>query len=271
MNVAHSIVWWPVVNDQFWSSFWPEAAAGLVTGLVVGAAIFWSESLSDRRREVRESLRAWQSVRPTIERAILSSGAFSAQHIAISGFGRIEIERVMADKPLGRWIEDLKFPELEALARFLSASREFELAGREFDLRISPLVASASADTRTREEIARRLRLKSHHARPEVMEALLGPQRPQVIAAADEIFHDPQVSHAHESHHSALTELATSRAALITSLGLEQPVQAPLTFLGRESTVPSHRRAAVPQRNPWQGVGRLAGHRSRAARRLRQK
>lgn len=232
--------WVPDLNDQFWVDFWPNAGAGLVTGLVVGLALFWSERRSDKRSEKRESRIEWQSVRPTIERAILSSGSLNAQNVTQVGWGRVEIEEEMAARPIGKWIDDLKLPELDALKAFLEASSEFERAGREFELRCSHLVASATSNISTRDDIYRRLRLKSRHARAEVIDALLGPLPSNAVTAADLIFRDPEVQKAHRRHREALAALSTRRSELISALGLQEPAVAPLNFLPEFSVAGPH-------------------------------
>jgi hypothetical protein len=222
--------WLPAFDAAFWAAFWPEAFAGLITGLVVGIVLLMSQYIADRRVEKRKSELDWATIRGSVERAIVASGAFSVVDVYTTGFGRKDIEELLTGRPLEQWIKDLKLKELTALRDFLRASDEVDQAAYAFMLRTTPLIAAESPDEGTREQIRRRIFMKARHAKTDLIEAFLPKQHSQIVAAADKIFLEPDVRAAHKRHRAALKDLSDRRSTLIASLGLEEPEFAPLVL-----------------------------------------
>lgn len=136
-----------------WDSFIPDLIVGVITGLVVGVILAWTQARAARRRERREIELRWEALRPRVGALLLDPWDRRVMGATLAEFAsRTDaLLELVEDVPLGSWAEILDSDELRSLHEFSKAATELRGAAPRFDSflidRISGyLVNPATAD-----------------------------------------------------------------------------------------------------------------------------
>lgn len=118
-----------------WDSFLPDLIVGVVTGLVVGVILAWTQSRAARKRERREIELRWEALRPRVGALLLDPWDRRVMGTTLAEFASrtAALREMVEDVPLGSWADVLHSDELRSLHEFSKAATELHGAARKFD------------------------------------------------------------------------------------------------------------------------------------------
>ena len=118
-----------------WESFVPDLIVGVVTGLVVGGILAWTQARASRDREKREIALRWEALRPQVGALLLDPWDRRVIGPSLSSFvSRTDrLRELLKDVPLASWAEVLDSSELRNLHEFVRAAAELDGAAQKFD------------------------------------------------------------------------------------------------------------------------------------------
>jgi len=108
---------------------------GVVTGLVVGGVLAWTQESASRKREKREIGLRWEALRPQVGALLLDPWDRRVIGSSLSSFvSRTErLRELVKDAPLASWAKVLDSDELRSLHEFAKAAAELHGAAQKFD------------------------------------------------------------------------------------------------------------------------------------------
>ncbi|TFC11086.1 hypothetical protein [Cryobacterium sp. MDB2-33-2] len=155
---------WATTVD--WSSFVPDLIVGLLTGVVVGAVLWWWTILAQRRNAQEITVRDWAILKAKLSSGLRRPHSQGCEDFAALGPAADRLYELVSERPLRLWYSITPVPGIAEAVAFQDAYEAASATGHTLENNLLSAIHRQQVYGKDADTIAKLIRLEFARGRP---------------------------------------------------------------------------------------------------------